>query len=382
MAYIVFCLGVVLAGCGGYALYSGFDDLTTERGLALTLSGTVGLSIGLVVVAISFGLFFLGRISRKLDELKTVTADLASELNQAMALPKETESQVLSAVEDAVFAEALQAAPDTPPSLGRSEPTPRTDPSHDPMLETVLGLEDNFGLRPVREAKERPTVASNPTGSDAASRSGGLSSLGRASAGIAAAGIVTAGVAAAATLAEDEAPAESETTSPAETNDIAAEPPAAASAEQDFMGSQADINRLIEELSISDMSGSAHPDTVNPDFAKVEVAPSETRQEPSPSFDVALLEELGTPTPASTPEHPIIELKSDPAPIEDEPPAPLPSVPALENEVIGSYESAGVTYTLYADGSVVAEAGQMRETYASLEALRAAFERGESVFSV
>ena len=51
-------------------------------------------------------------------------------------------------------------------------------------------------------------------------------------------------------------------------------------------------------------------------------------------------------------------------------------------EVIGSYESAGVTYTLHADGSVIAEAGATRETYPSLEALRGAFERGESAFSV
>ena len=55
---------------------------------------------------------------------------------------------------------------------------------------------------------------------------------------------------------------------------------------------------------------------------------------------------------------------------------------AVSSDIIGSYESAGVKYTLYEDGSVVAESGKMRETYASLEELRTAFERGESVFSV
>lgn len=379
MAYIIFVLGVMLAGSGGYALYSGFDDLTTERGLALTLSGTVGVSIGFVVIAISFGLWYLSRISRKLDDLKAATNAVALEIGQAMTLPKETESQVLSAIEDAVFAEPPPPAADMAPMRDRS--LSRDASKSDPMVETVLGLEDGFGRRPPREVPERPVVPTatvEPKPDSATPKLGGLSSLSRINTGVAAAGAATAAVAAAATLAEGERA--QPVNAPAKNG--AAEAPAS---ERNLMEAQADINRLIEELAIGDMAASAHPDTVKPDFAKADGV--ESKPEPAANFDATLLEELGKPTPASTPEHPILELSSEneaAEPVVEDAPvvAPPHAVAENENEVIGSYESAGVTYTLYADGSVIAESGQIRESYPSLEALRTAFERGESVFSV
>jgi hypothetical protein len=48
--------------------------------------------------------------------------------------------------------------------------------------------------------------------------------------------------------------------------------------------------------------------------------------------------------------------------------------PVAPKEIVGSYESGGVLYTLYDDGSVTAEAGGVIETYASLDDLRAAFD--------
>ena len=392
MAYIVFFLGLVLAGSGGYALYSGFDDLTTERGLALTLSGTIGVSIGLVIVAISFGLWHLSRIGRKLDDLKAATNDLASEISQALSLPKETEGQVFNAIEDAIFAETVQVTPSAARNISHDEAADRNETSQDSMLETVLGLEDTYGRRPSREASDRSGTASASNGASKANGSdlagaGGLSSSGRLSAGVASVGVASAGIAAATTLTERGGLGDSDAATDSVAADASDRSTEASPPERNFMESEADINRLIEELSIGDMSGSAHPDTVNPDFAKLDSVGSDPVPEvPPASFDLALLEELGKPTPASTPEHPILELNSEPVVVE---PAPerhseMQSAQAstVENEVIGSYESAGVTYTLYADGSVVAESGQMREFYPSLEALRTAFERGESVFGV
>jgi hypothetical protein len=54
-------------------------------------------------------------------------------------------------------------------------------------------------------------------------------------------------------------------------------------------------------------------------------------------------------------------------------PEPSP-LPAAERIVVGSYESAGVLYTLFEDGSVTAEANGVVESYESLDALRAAFD--------
>ncbi len=59
-------------------------------------------------------------------------------------------------------------------------------------------------------------------------------------------------------------------------------------------------------------------------------------------------------------------------PAETEPPEPAA---APQGVVVGSYESGGVVYTLYEDGSVTAQAGDVIETYPSLDALRAAFDR-------
>jgi hypothetical protein len=56
-------------------------------------------------------------------------------------------------------------------------------------------------------------------------------------------------------------------------------------------------------------------------------------------------------------------------------PEPVESAaPAAEKVVVGSYESGGVLYTLFEDGSVTAEAGGVVESYESLDALRAAFD--------
>jgi hypothetical protein len=62
------------------------------------------------------------------------------------------------------------------------------------------------------------------------------------------------------------------------------------------------------------------------------------------------------------------EAAPEPAPAEDE------AVLSSADIVVGSYESGGVLYTLFEDGSVTAEAGGVKERYASLEALRTAFD--------
>ena len=105
MAYIIFLLGAALGIGGGYALYLGFDDLTTERGLALTMAGTVGLSVGIAVIGISFTIITLRALGKKLDLLN---ASLAS----AAPFPAtQSDAMMLDAVEQAIVEHASSTSP-------------------------------------------------------------------------------------------------------------------------------------------------------------------------------------------------------------------------------------------------------------------------------
>jgi hypothetical protein len=91
MSIITFILSILLIGFGGYALYSGFDIVTTERGLALTLCGTMALSIGFVILTLGFVLVQLKRIAANLIvqaeiEIDDVASDGVSHTVQTAVL--------------------------------------------------------------------------------------------------------------------------------------------------------------------------------------------------------------------------------------------------------------------------------------------------------
>ncbi len=145
---------------------------------------------------------------------------------------------------------------------------------------------------------------------------------------------------------------------------------------------------IAAELGVSSFPGkegasapavaSAEPD---PDMPDVSVA--DTQAEPAAVQDEMPQEHAQTGPggePAETDEAHAAAPEPDPAAAEDgvyperNPDDGTPD-PAVEKIVVGSYESGGVTYTLFEDGSVTAEAGGITETYPSLDALRAAFDR-------
>ena len=377
MAYIVFFLAALLGFGGGYSLFYGFDDLTTERGLALTLSGTVALSIGIVTFAIGFGLLHLSKIARLLTELKSIANGAQYGIEQERSIDR----NILNSMED----EMLQSMhiPSRPPAVAATE-----------------------------SARENGYLNTG---------------LPRAST-LAGAGVIAAAAAATASVmaGPSKEEREKEAASPEPLQAEAAVEPLRERASSSFAESHADISRLIDELSSEEPELQASPETVNPDFGLPHAdthVHGDAETVSHSTFEAEILRELSEAptreidevapeTPIPTQEHAIEshhdnekeEVTAQPHSAEPADVIALPdhatehfdnedrhedghghhfdAEPAEPVEVIGSYESAGVTYTLYADGSVVAQEGSMRESYPSLEALKLAFERGESIFSV
>ena len=502
MAYVVFLLGLMLGGCGGYVLYLGFDDLTTERGLALTMSGTVAFSVGVAVLAIGFGILKLGSIGRKLDHLMRMASGA---VGSAAMIPAPMAGEPFIAAEDATPMDDRRRVEGLPKSGAR------TASADDTMLGAV---EDAIFAAAGTRSNERPVLSpvatpvsqavEHPEPVTAEPSPRGRFSFGRGAPAVVAgaAGLyLAADHAAKAAEADgkgdedrvppasgdgeaDEAAAHETATHETATHETAThetaiEPDGTAGPIGDdapqsppqsrLSDTHAEIDRLIEELA-AENAGTLG---VRPSLA-IESAPIEVSAEdilpPEPdiyrmsAFEEAMMTELtvdardedahaperadetsagAAQAPSSPPDRAAVDLVhlepvKDETPVLGEPTTALdedwidpstrhdtgsPAPPAPTNheiahlepvaadyessalregthqaidhaatdhqanadeagEVIGSYESAGVTYTLHADGSVIAEAGATRETYPSLEALRGAFERGESAFSV
>ena len=497
MAYVVFLLGLMLGGCGGYVLYLGFDDLTTERGLALTMSGTVAFSVGVAVLAIGFGILKLGSIGRKLDHLMRVASGA---VGSAAMIPAPLAGEPFIAAEDATPMDDHRRAEELPKSGAR------TASADDTMLGAVEdaifaagGTRSNErpGLSPVATPVSQAVEHPEPVTAEPSPR--GRFSFGRAAPAVVAgaAGLyLAADHAAKAAEADgkgdedrvppasgdgeaDEAAAHETATHETATHETAIEPDGTAGPIGDdapqstpqsrLSDTHAEIDRLIEELAAENAGTLGVRQSLAIESAPIEVS-AEDILPPEPdiyrmsAFEEAMMTELtvdardedahaperadetsagAAQAPSSLPDRAAVDLVhlepvKDETPVLGEPTtaldedwidpstrhdtgSPAPPAPtdhetahlepvaadyessalregthqAIEHaaidhqanadeagEVIGSYESAGVTYTLHADGSVIAEAGATRETYPSLEALRGAFERGESAFSV
>ena len=494
MAYIVFLLGLMLTGCGGYVLYLGFDDLTTERGLALTMSGTVAFSVGIAVLSIGFGVLALGRLARMLSKITQLASVSSSDGGRAaaalpaeaaivgMAMPETVRSDaaalgmrarpsiddpMMSAVEDAIF--SAGSSPElVRPTLPRSEPVEAhveteqapargrlslrgaavgaaavagTAAAADAMMRGNGHDRESHDREPADGARSDTAISQPEIGghdslddalNDAMRDLERKAEQGRLSDASHAEPTALTGPLAGPLAEPEDVPDEGEAAPLSETH--------------------AEIDRLIEELSADHAEARAPSTLQTPHPAKAEHSPTELDVDRKSAFEAALRDEMIAidaveHEPASEGHHegahqgseadsgdqptdlihlePVRDAKPPSTSAEDddwlfsaEPSAPRhlpeahlsdhdadPDVAHLEpvatdeestslresthqaaldepSEIIGSYESAGVTYTLHADGSVVAEAGSKRETYPSLEALRGAFERGESIFSV
>jgi len=416
MAYLVFLLALLLGGCGGYVLYLGFDDLTTQRGFAYTMSGTVAFCAALLLLTAGFGLLWLKRLVQRLDRMAIVLAErpLAAASSADGIEPPIVENLVLGAVEEAILADI------EPPQMSAPPPP-----------------------------QQRPTVPPEPAGKKASSNVFGERWRG-AAVGLGAGAVAGAAVAGSSAGrddehaagqrngAEDEAATAPEPERPAEPVDrpstlaathaeidrlldelAAGDPFAAPGAKRDRASDDAlppeppfyrqhalDVELAPEPVTSMPASEGVVAEEVAPTSYKPEVEPEPHSPEPveqsetlsddqafAPEGIEAVVEPpTGEPEPEPEPDQlePAAFSDEDLAPLDPLPPGDPDELreathrepePGPEREVIGSYESAGVTYTLFADGSVVAESQEAREEYPSLEALRHAFERGESVFS-
>jgi hypothetical protein len=349
MSIITFILSALLVGFGGYALYSGFDIVTTERGLALTLCGTMALSIGIVVFALGFILVQLKRIAANLNvqtELET-DDDGLSDVIPNVITPHITDFNYEARD---VHAEKTQEAPLL------SEPTSPLSKSEPP-----LSISSVSRFSPI---------------------SSSYKSVGALAAG---AGIIAAGTgfvtSSFATKEQDKHDDENQINNPEMQNtnapqnmiqdhtiqDHAIVPETQIQEELSYV----DLDKLIDELAVETSITAQNPPHGKTDISTPVVEPLSAFEAELRGDDLRQDLEQDSGLFEDEVAHVLPHDKKDDAPdsqIDEEP------------KIIGAYDSGGVTYTLYSDGGVVAQAGDISEEYSSLEALKAALEDGSSAF--
>ncbi len=324
MAIFTFVLGSILLGLGGYGIYMGFDIVDTDRGLAMTLCGTITFLFGILIAILGFALVYLGRIRAVLVDIAEGLPAPAMESVTAPARPKIGTREIAGGAVIGAGAIAAGAALSTQLNTGYKD--------QDPDLKDMV----------------LDTPSSPSKGQIQADNSGD------------------------------------------------------------------DLDRLIEELTLDSKAVlpkiiPVQNDAVQDhnhdfqdhdmfDFDKSEVTPEvkAASDTPAPVENAAILNtdhgsgvfeaELRNELDSHVKD---VHLQADIAAKheKDQMDADVPDSGILhgaeeETDIIGSYESAGVTYTLIADGSVIAKANNITEKYGSLEALKAAFESGKSAFSI
>ncbi len=341
MAILAFLFGIILAGCGGASLYFGFDILTSERGLALSLCGTVAISAGLILLVQGFALLQSGRI---LAALKIISAS-----NLLPVVPvNSTESHTTDN-------HAEMRLP---------------DPANELQSEADEIQPEGQGTIPARpKITTRATLGTLAAGT-------GLAAVGAALA----TGLPSMGHA-----EEDSKQSQHPEPEVIPAENIAGENNAGEHLATDLQALTAsealEMRPTIHPVSMHDTSptpGHSPVEVDDLDELLDELATDTKGKQMSVAQD-ALPESLPKMDPAADAASQKHQDMADDAiaDLEDM----RPNQRKSPSEVIGSYDSAGVTYTLYADSSVTAQAGETREHYPTLEALREAFENGKSQFS-
>ncbi len=361
MAIITFILSILLIGFGGYALYSGFDIVTTERGLALTLCGTMALSIGFVVLALGFVLIVLKNIATNLI----------------------------------VQTEAEQG------DFGLSDITPNVALSNNfvpSKSDPSLALEENLSAQKIIDPQTEvlptipissiPSSTLSATSPSPASRFAPISSSYKTVGAIAAgAGVIAAGTGLASPrsaeqdLVEQELLSQEDNKKDDDKDDNMQDEALVTKFQETHAAIEApiyedssfvDLDKLIDELAVETSAAAQATSTIEPEQEQNEISSLSVFEAELRASDLKQ------------------DLEQDINIFEDEIAHVLPQddqTQEIENhvadedaEIIGSYDSGGVTYTLFADGGVLAEAGDISERYHSLEALKAALEDGSSAF--
>lgn len=107
--------GALLAVCGAISLLLGFDIVMTERGAAMTLSGVIAISGGMITMAIGLALKQMGAIRRALESRATRPAPRLDGLERpvvpiAPAAPKSVDPSGEGSLRSATGGIALGAA--------------------------------------------------------------------------------------------------------------------------------------------------------------------------------------------------------------------------------------------------------------------------------
>ncbi len=330
MSVITFLLSALLIAGGGYALISGFDIVTTERGLALTLCGTMALSIGVVVLALGFILVRLGKLKFPQPALNSASySDVSPDFGLRSDLPDEISAN-LSEMKAATMSNSSNPAGS--PTLG-SYKTAGALAAGAGVMAAGAGVASAFDFGDKPDQQEHP-VHKEPEH------------------------LALDGIEAVKETVVDEIPVFSPDLKEALVEEPVLEP------DDTF----ADLDKLIDELAVETSItayAATNENVKTPDVQIIE------QNIPENSFE----SELRThnvnhePLEDTSVEHVLLNEDAEASEVKDP-----------EPEIIGAYDSGGVTYTLYSDGGVVAEAGDQREQYSSLEKLKAALENGTSVF--
>jgi len=112
MSYLVFGLGLLLSLCGAWSIYFGYGIIAVERGWASVIAGATALSCGVVTVALAFVLHSLAQLRNALTDERGYEP-LGEEWAQEPAAPPHAREQI--ALGERVEKEEPQLLPETAP---------------------------------------------------------------------------------------------------------------------------------------------------------------------------------------------------------------------------------------------------------------------------
>ncbi|MCA0423405.1 MAG: hypothetical protein LCH61_08790 [Proteobacteria bacterium] len=392
MAIVVQCLGVVMALGGLIGLVYGVDMLPTERGIAGTIGSMVALAGGTVTAA-------LGVLIQRIDGLKSALAAAPRTVAPRIAV-EEARARVEPPVVEPIPPPPVVADVAEPP------PPPRVEPRLPDSAPVVQTGQPKFKL-PSFKIGAGAVAAGAATGAAATGAALARAGTEATAATDAAVARIDAAVDRIVQAEPVEPPVEILTPVPLDppveavaddlprllpevdagayapmplpeetavvvntaVEDGAAEivtdatpqvpsAPAKAAEEDPFAAFDAELDKLIPLKTGRKGKGRKEP---APDLpaAKAMVAPT---PEATAAEEPAAAESPALPVPA--------DIIAEPADIE---PVLAPSPDA---EIVGAYESGGAKYTMYSDGSVVAEADGQSVFFKSLEELRSFIDGG------
>ncbi|NDA47212.1 MAG: hypothetical protein EBY21_08055 [Alphaproteobacteria bacterium] len=172
MKFLIACFGLGLGLIGarlslqsGWSLHSGFAP-QTDRGISQLIAGSVLLGSGAILLALVSALGRLDRLIKHVQALSTLSKSAIAQLGQAKSAPQQAEADLASSLpQDIKSEEITKARAGGDKSLSRNQEPAKELPSHDPFAAAF----DEAFTAPVRSSagqdnKERKGLWSLNTG--------------------------------------------------------------------------------------------------------------------------------------------------------------------------------------------------------------------------